>query len=629
MTALTLLTLLGVSVAVAQDAPETESHGDTTEDAGQAIEPEVFVWGSTEELPPEQAEPPPAAPQAEPAPTPPELAEPEPAAPMAEPAPAAPLVEPAPAAAVTGLRRYEDGRRWRNGMPLLWVYSCGMGSFMGGALGIVASDDGTLAPTGLQLGGGAGALGMLLLRPDEISLDQSSLIASSGLLGSWSGAMLASTLIPEGAEAEWERITASAVLGSAAGTAVGGLMKSPPPARGMLLVDISTFSGWQVGAGIADLAELDMDNDRNLRSGLGLLGGGAFMLGGALAARQDLQVDPRVVGMSLGHASWIGLWTPFLITDDPAPQQVLGGMRLGVGAGALAGLLLSPHVDPTPRSVGLQLGGAAAGAAVGAGVPLALGLDGHPRGVVGPMLLGGVAGQVLGAAVAPEYEVSPSDALLMGTIETWALYQGVGWGAFIDLTHPGMEDGQSAGMGLAIAGAGTLMAGAMGPLTEFSLAESAMVGSGGAWGTWYGAWGGQLAGLGPEQHWATTLVAGNLGLVGTAALASGDWDPDWRTVGIVDSMGLLGGAVGAMVGVIASPDLDAIAAGSLLGSSAGLVGGVLISRNAQAGPGLRPGGLILYRPHLDLPFRARVSAAPWVAESGDPGAMLSLSLYEN
>ena len=611
MTALTLLTLLGISAAVAQAAPadDDEAGDEYTEVVEPVVSepPEAPIWGSTEEAAPS---PPAPLPEGE----------------RGEVVEVVPEPEPPP---VLGLRRYDDGRRWRNGMPLLWVYSCGMGSLMGGALGIIASDDGALVSTGAQLGGGAGALGMVVLRPEEISLDQSSLIASSGLLGTWSGGMLAATLIPQGAEAEWERITASAVLGSAAGTAVGGLMKSPPAARSTLLVDVTTFSGWQVGAGIADLAELDLDHDRNLRAGMGLLGGGAFMVGGALAAQQDLQVDPGLVGMSVGHASWIGMWSPLLLTDDPSPQQVLGGLRLGVGAGTVAGLLLSPHVELSPKSVVLQLGGAGAGAAVGAGVPMALGLDQHPRGVVGPMLLGGVAGQVLGAAVAPRYELTPSDAMLMGTLQTWALYQGMGWGMFIEQVSPDVDDSQAGGMGLAITGVGTLVAGAMGPLTEFSTAESALVGSGGGWGTWYGAWGGQLAGLSPEQHWGATLVAGNLGLVGTAAVASGDWDPDWRTVGLVDSMGLLGGAVGAMVGVIASPDLDSVAAGSLLGSTGGLVGGVLITRTTQ-GRGLAlPRGPVLFLPHLDLPFRARVSAAPWMAESGEPGAMVSLSLHEN
>ncbi len=602
MTALTLLTLLGVSMAVAQDATADEPPSD--DEPIQAPDAEPLVWGSTEDLEP-------AAPLVEPA------------APLVE--PAAPLVE--PAAPAPGPRRYDDGRLWRNGMPLLWVYSCGMGSAVGVAMGGIVGD-GQAAGQGLYLGGGAGALGMVLLRPDEISLDQSTLISSSGLLGAWSGGMLASTLIPVGSELEWERIMASGVLGAAAGTAVGGLMKTSPPGRDLLLVDISTFAGWQVGGGIADMAELDVDDDRNLRSGLGLLGGGAFMVGSSLAARQGLEVDPGVMGMTLGHASWIGLWSPFLFTDDPDPQQVLGGMRMGLGAGTVAGLLLSPHMDLNPRSVLLQLGGAGAGAAVGAGVPMALGVDGPSRAMVAPMLLGGIGGQVLGAAVAPNYEITPSDALLMGTIETWALYQGAGWGLFIEQANPGLPESQAAGMGLAIAGAGTLMAGAMGPLTEFSLPESVMVGSGGAWGTWYGAWGGHLAGLKPEQHWLATLVTGNLGLVGTAAMASGDWDPSWRAVGVVDSMGLLGGAVGAMVGIIASPDLDAAAAGSLVGSTAGLVGGALMVKNTQGRAVPWRIGPILPRPHLNLPFHARVSAAPWVAESGDPGAMVSLSLHE-
>ncbi len=664
MHVISLLTLLGASVALAQDEAVLETEAPAPEAEAPAPEAEAPAPEAAAPAPeaaapaPEAAAPAPEAaapaPEEENAPPEAEGAAPavEPPAPEVEAAlqamesapavePPAPEVEaalqamesaPEPTAQpseprVIPTRRYDDGRVWRNGMPLLWVYSCGMGSMMGAALGGIASD-GDLAAAGMYAGGGAGALGMVFLGPDEISLDQSMLISSSGLLGTWSGSMLAATLIPEGAEAEENRIIASAVLGAAAGTAVGGLMKRPPPARNMLMVDISTFAGWQVGGGIGDLMELDYSDDRNLRSGISLLGGGAFLAGSAAAARHGMDPSPGVMGMTIGHASWIGLWTPWLITDNPEPQQVLGGMRLGLGAGTVAGLALSPHIDLTPKSVGLQLAGAGAGAAVGAGVPMALGIEGPVRGVVGPMLLGGVGGQALGAAVAPSYDISPSDALLMGTIETWALYQGLGWAVFIDQANPGLDERQSIGMGLSIAGTGTLVAGAMGPLTEFTMSESAMVGSGGAWGTWYGAWGGQLAGLDPQTHWLTTLVAGNVGLLGTAAAAGGGWDPDWRTVGVVDSLGLLGGAVGAMAGVIASPDLEAVAAGSLLGSTAGIVGGALVTRNSS-GPGWSPGwGPIIPRPHLNLPYRARVSAAPWLAESGDPGAMVSLSLHE-
>jgi hypothetical protein len=648
MSALILLTLLGVSLAGAQDAAEDEQSAESQPEGAPPASPEAELeapppplWSSAPVAPPAAVapSPPPPMPVVPEAPAEPEAPRPPPPMPQAQPGPLQPLpavgpvmpvhppVPPPVAEAPRAPRRYDDGRRWRNGMPLLWVYSCGMGSLTGAALGGIASD-GELAAAGMYLGGGAGALGMVFLRPDEISLDQTTLIGSSGLLGAWSGAMLASSLIPEGAESEYERITAAGVLGAAGGTAVGSLLKDAPPARDMLLVDVSTFAGWQVGAGIADLVELDFEDDRNLRSGLGLLGGGAFLVGSALASGRGLEVDPGVMGMTLGHGSWIGLWSPFLISDDPSPQQVLGGMRLGLGAGAVSGVLLSPHMDLYPRSVALQLGGAGAGAAVGAGVPLALGLDGTPRAVVAPMLLGGLGGQALGAALAPSYELTASDALLMGTIETWALYQGLGWAVFIQESNPGLEPSQSVGMGLSIAGAGTLVAGAMGPLTEFEIAESAMVGSGGIWGTWYGAWGGQLAGLEPEWHWLATLAAGNVGLVGTAAAAGGDWDPDWRTVGLVDSMGVLGGAVGAMVGVIASPDMDAVSAGALLGSTGGLVGGALLSRNTQLGFQPRLRGPLLPRPRANLPFHTRLSAGPWMAESGEPGAMVSLSLHE-
>jgi hypothetical protein len=303
-------------------------------------------------------------------------------------------------------------------------------------------------------------------------------------------------------------------------------------------------------------------------------------------------------------------------------------MRLGLGAGYLAGVVLSPYVNLYPRSVGLQLGGMAAGNALGAGIPLALGYGEEARWVVAPMLAGSVAGQVAGLALAPTYEVSGSDALLMGTIETWALYQGLGWGLFVNLSDSDLEDGQGFGMGLAIAGGGTIVAGTLAPLVDFTPAEAALVGSGAAWGTWYGAWGGHLAGLSPEQHWLTTLVAGNAGLAGTAAIAGAGWDPGWRQVGLIDSAGLLGGTVGAMAGVIASPNTETVAAGSLVGSTAGLVAGAVLARKVGPGSTERSHALLIPLPRVDLPFRARVSAAPWLDEEGGTGALLSLDVVE-
>jgi hypothetical protein len=244
------------------------------------------------------------------------------------------------------------------------------------------------------------------------------------------------------------------------------------------------------------------------------------------------------------------------------------------------------------------------------------------------MLAGSVAGQIAGLALAPHYEVEGSDALLMGTIETWSLYQAIGWGTFANLADPDLEESQAVGMGLTIAGGGTIIATTLAPLADFTPAEAAFVGSGGAWGTWYGAWGGHLAGLDSRQVWLTTLITGNAGLLGAGAVAGAAWDPGWRQVGLIDSAGLLGGTVGAMFGVIASPDMDTVATASLVGSTAGLVTGGIFARKIGPGDPERSHVLLLPLPRWNLPVRAQVSAAPWVDEEGGSGALVSLNVVE-
>src|SRR5690606_8360943 len=104
----------------------------------------------------------------------------------------------------------------------------------------------------------------------------------------------------------------------------------------------------------------------------------------------------------------------------------------------------------------------------------------NPRAVVAPMLVGSIAGQVLGAAVSPGYEVSPDDAVLASTIGAWTAWQAIGWGYLGERRHGG-NGWQSAGYGLTTAGAGALAAVALVPLVEVTPAESAMIASGGAW----------------------------------------------------------------------------------------------------------------------------------------------------
>jgi hypothetical protein len=390
---------------------------------------------------------------------------------------------------------------------------------------------------------------------------------------------------------EYPRIQAAGILGVAAGTGVGLLLaRDPPAARDVLASDLATFVGAQMGAGLGDLLDLSLPEDRNLRAPLSL-GGGAALLGASLlASRSGLTLpDPLTTWIDLGHGAWIGAWAPLLFSDHPEESQVGGGLRMGLGAGYLAAVALSPHVESSPRSASLQVGGMLAGNALGAGIPLALGAQEPARLVVGPMLAGGI-----------------------------------GWGVFGAHVSEG-KDTVPVGYALTAGGAGTLIAAGLAPFVELEPSESVLVASAGAWGSWYGAWAGTLFDLPSDAHWGLTLGAGNAFLVGSSLLVATSWHPTWGDVLRIDGLGLLGGSMGALAGVITSPDLDAVALGSLLGSTAGLAAGALLPGDGRARR-TSGGGVLGILPEFALPFSTHVSASPWVDVEGRPGAWLQLDV---
>jgi hypothetical protein len=240
------------------------------------------------------------------------------------------------------------------------------------------------------------------------------------------------------------------------------------------------------------------------------------------------------------------------------------------------------------------------------------------------MLASGIAGQVGGALVSPYFEPTTNDAAMLTAVGTWTLYQSVGWGYYG--AHLGAADTQAAGYALTSAGTGAVVGIALVPVLEITPAESAMMTSMGAWGTWYGGWGGHLMRLDPASHWLGTLSLGNVGMIGTAAVLAGPYDADWRTVGLVDGMGLLGGAGGALVGVVASPEVDVVATSSLIGSTAGLAGGFyLVSKSPETAAMLDIPDLSVGR----VAYAPSVQLAPWTAEDGTMGGYVQLDLREH
>lgn len=480
----------------------------------------------------------------------------------------------------------------------------------------------------VPIGALGGLLGVGLAYPltsgRTISDEGALFVGGTGLVGLWTGVEAGLLIIPPGADLEERRIASAGALGNLVGSGTGLLLARNAPSQsssiGML---VGTTVGWQAGAGVANLAGVE---DRQLQAATELAGG--LALGGLstwLWGRVDEIPSPEQIALNLGHAAWFGAWTPFLFSESPEGKQIAGGLRMGLAGGYAATMVMS-QLPEARATVPLQAAGFLMGSSLGAGVPLAFEASDPPRTVIAPMLAGGLAGQAIGYAVAPHWRLDHGDGVFFALMETWAAYQGLGWASYGGTREA--SDEQAAGYGLTAFGLTSLGAFAVPTVTDFDAPSAVMAASGGLWGTWYGGWAAEILDLGRGDGSpvvAGGLIGGDVGLIGsTVAMVSSDWQPEWAQVGVVHGSGLAGGATGALVGVLASPDIDVVGIGSLAGSSVGLVTGVVLARKLGSGTaaGPRQGAL------AKLPFSVIPSAAPWRDEEGRPGAMLRVELLE-
>ncbi len=614
--ALTLLGFGGVAVAEEPDAAEApapleaEAPGEEALEEEEAAEEEALEEEEAAEealaIPEEPSEPPAAGEEA--------VAEEEPAE-------------------EEGVAEEEERRDFFSGEgnALMLSYGAMMGAYVGGSLGYLADPDGGrgILP-GILAGSAAVPLTVYLAAGnEEITADQAVLVGSAGGLGAYTGLQAARMFIPPGDQGEHPRIVLAGVLGNMAGTGLGvALMPVAPSQDRLWALDLGAVIGWQSAAAASTLMGWQTPEHRQRRAGLALAG--AYGMGGAMYALRTAGAPPptpSLSAISLAHGTWIGLWAPSALGADPRGRDVWAGLRLGLGTGYIASQLLAPLVDPSPRSVTLQLTGIAAGNALGAGIPMALGRDPFvdSRPVVLPMLAGGVVGQGLGALVSPYWDITEEDAMLLSVLGLWTGYQAIGWG-FYGSHLPGSPTVRT-GAALTAAGSGTLLALTVAPLIDVSPAESMLIGTAGGWGTWYGGWLGHLFDAGPQAHWVTTLSVGNAALLGTAALTAGPLDATWTDVALINGLTAVGGATGALVGVVASPDLDTVATAGLVGTTLGLGTGIYLAARSPGGAS----GLAFLPdvPALErLPVTPGLAVTPWADEVGNPGVWVELSLRE-
>lgn len=237
------------------------------------------------------------------------------------------------------------------------------------------------------------------------------------------------------------------------------------------------------------------------------------------------------------------------------------------------------------------------GAWLGVAVPAAFGAD-EPEAYGAGLLVGGPAGFFGGRALARGLDLTEGQARAITLGGTWGTWQGWGWRQVFELgteeicdpdpfgpdefcyeTEDAIEE-QFAAMvvgGLAGLAGGALLSG-----RDITPGTGTVVNFASLWGSWFGVAGGILAGLDDDDLLATTLVAGNVGLLSAALVAPG-WNVSRNRARLVSIAGVLGGLGGGGIDLILQPDDEKVAVAiPLAGSVLGLVLGAAATQGDDA-----------------------------------------------
>ena len=265
---------------------------------------------------------------------------------------------------------------------------------------------------------------------------------------------------------------------------------------------------------------------------------------------------------------------------------------------------------------------------LGVAIPTAFGADGpEPYGV--GLLLGGPSGFLAGSRIARSRNLTTGQARAITLGGTWGTWQGFGWTQVLDIGESTICDGdfcfsddgtEESFAGAIIGGLAGIAVGTVLSRRNITPGVATTVNFGSLWGSWFGLAGGLVADLEDDKLLATTLAAGNAGLLYTALRA-----PSWRVTRsrarLVSIYGVIGALGGAGIDLLIQPDNQQVGFGIPLATSViGLAVGVVTTRDRVAdeggtGPGMEPPSQAL----LNLDGRAFSFGAPMLAPTLRPG----------
>jgi hypothetical protein len=408
------------------------------------------------------------------------------------------------------------------------------------------------------------------------------LMGMGGLWGGWTGSLLASGASgtsPLGSH----QGQGGALLGLGAGylsmAALSPWVEVRP--RTQLGMTGGMAAGNLLGLGVGLLAE-----PKGSHAALGAGIGGVGYAVGALALSPYVRLgsawsEMMIAGAAYGAGSW-ALAGAAAGSDTISKTRLVGGALVGGVSGGTVGLLASQYFQPTAADYGTVAAATGAGLSVGLGVAK---LTTSQQGV--PDLVGALAGSAVGMAGGAAF--AHASQLRGPSVLAGAL--GGGYGLFVGTLAPSLGDpnwsssrrtsgGSWLGLGLGAAGAT-----ALGQWQGLSYQKDVMLLTAGTLGLGMGYGTGLLWSDNNTRPARIGAVAGPAVLAGGALLLD-------RSLHLSDGMGMealpmagMGAAMGLLNGglladVVARGETQnrQVGGGLLLGASAGLAGGLVLSK---------------------------------------------------
>lgn len=468
---------------------------------------------------------------------------------------------------------------------------------------------GTLVGSGTGLAAGALFSHYARLRAPDLG---------AATVGAGYGALIGA-LAPRLADAEW---------GGWSRTNGGGLLLGLP----LGAVAAAGLSRWERATG-ADVAVVAGASALGLGmgTGLGLLGrddvsqparigavaGSTAGLVGALLLERRLHLDEglgesapglALVGLGLGASQGIllaGVVDPSGQVSQARSHALAGGALLGGSAGLASGLLLSKYYTPSVANLAPVVLADGMGALAARGLSMTL-FDQGGRKDSAATLAGGLVGLGAAALVEGRSPLSSTDYLAAAEGMVYGGVAGALAPSLADSTWPGWQRSSEGGLLLGLGG-GALAGATLSHLADASPGTVAVTSAGAALGLGMGAGTGLLWAGDYSQPTRIGAVAGlSAGLVGSLLLEKplhldeglGDSAPGLMLAGAAIGIGegiLLAGTVDPS-GEVSQTSARQLRGGALLGGSAGLATGLVLSkfyRPAPADLGVTLGGTLV------------------------------------